>query len=415
MTISNNQNLRKNVIWNIIGSTFSSFNSLLFLIIVTRINGVDMAGIFSFAFSTACLFYIIGIYSGRTFQVTDNNKEINDSDYLNCKIVTCTIMFLVSIIFCMVRGYSFNKFIIIEFLVCFKMIEAYSESNYAVLQKFEKLYIVGISMFLKATTSLVCFLIIDVITKSITISCFSIFLCNLLVVLIYDRKNIKKVKFRLEKFNYKKVVYLLKNGFFSFGFAFLTLYLINAPKYAIDTLLSNNMQTIYGIISMPATILVLFGQFIIQPFLVKLKTSLVSDKSKFLQIIIKMIIIIVVFGFFCIIVCYFLGIPILELLYNIDLHLYKSSLIVIICGGIIYTITVVLSTALTTMRSTVSQFMTFLIVSVITLFLSHYFVLKMNIMGACIVYAISMIILLLLYIIIFIKKYLEIGEKYERN
>ena len=122
MTISNNQNLRKNVIWNIIGSTFSSFNSLLFLIIVTRINGVDMAGIFSFAFSTACLFYIIGIYSGRTFQVTDNNKEINDSDYLNCKIVTCTIMFLVSIIFCMVRGYSFNKFIIIEFLVCFKMI-----------------------------------------------------------------------------------------------------------------------------------------------------------------------------------------------------------------------------------------------------------------------------------------------------
>ena len=56
-------NLKKNFIWNLIGSTINSFTSLIFLIIVTRINGIEAAGIFTFAFSTACLFYIIGIYS----------------------------------------------------------------------------------------------------------------------------------------------------------------------------------------------------------------------------------------------------------------------------------------------------------------------------------------------------------------
>ena len=51
-------NLKKDFIWNMIGSTFSSFNSLFFLIIVTRINGSNEAGIFTFAFSTACYFIL---------------------------------------------------------------------------------------------------------------------------------------------------------------------------------------------------------------------------------------------------------------------------------------------------------------------------------------------------------------------
>ena len=44
-------NIKKNFIWNMIGSVVNSFTSLIFLIIVTRINGVEQAGIFTFAFS----------------------------------------------------------------------------------------------------------------------------------------------------------------------------------------------------------------------------------------------------------------------------------------------------------------------------------------------------------------------------
>ena len=64
---------RKNILWNIIGATTNAFNSLLFTIIVTRINGTNDAGIFTYAFATACLLYVIGVYLGRTYQVTDIN------------------------------------------------------------------------------------------------------------------------------------------------------------------------------------------------------------------------------------------------------------------------------------------------------------------------------------------------------
>ena len=76
------KNLKLNAIWNTLGITVNSFNSLFFLIIINRVNGVEIAGIFSFAFSIACLLFIVGIYAGRTYQVSDINENLNNYEYL---------------------------------------------------------------------------------------------------------------------------------------------------------------------------------------------------------------------------------------------------------------------------------------------------------------------------------------------
>ena len=144
-----NDNIKKNFLWNTIGTSLNAFNSLFYMIIVTRINGVNDAGIFTFAFSTACLFYVIGIYSGRSYQVTENDKKISDSDYFYTKIITCMIMILISILNCFINQYSIYKISVIMFLVLYKSIEAFSEFTYAVIHKNDELYKVGKSMFYK--------------------------------------------------------------------------------------------------------------------------------------------------------------------------------------------------------------------------------------------------------------------------
>ena len=120
-------NLRKNFVWNLIGSTASSFASLFFMMIVTHLNGIDDAGIFSFAFSTASIYVVRGIYSGRTFQVTDKNKKTTDSDYFYLKFATCIAMLVSGLIFCLVRGYTGEKLIVIMFLITFRALEAIGE------------------------------------------------------------------------------------------------------------------------------------------------------------------------------------------------------------------------------------------------------------------------------------------------
>ena len=75
-------NTKKNVIWNMIGTTANAFNSLFFMIIVTRINGLKDSGVFTLAFSLACLFCFIGNYEGRVFQVTDVKQDFSNKEYI---------------------------------------------------------------------------------------------------------------------------------------------------------------------------------------------------------------------------------------------------------------------------------------------------------------------------------------------
>ena len=162
-------NVKKDFILNTIGTSINAFNSLFFMIIVTRVNGVSDAGIFTFAFSTAALFQIIGMYSGRIYQVTDNTKTSNE-DYLVNKIITCSIMIFISILFILLRGYTGKKILVILILCIFRMLEDFSEVIYAYFQKQCQLYKVGISLILKNILGLVIFIIVDIITKNLIYS-----------------------------------------------------------------------------------------------------------------------------------------------------------------------------------------------------------------------------------------------------
>ena len=137
-----NNQLRKNFIWNILGTGFNAFNSLFFLVAVTRINGINDAGIFTLGYSTACIIYVIGTYAGRIYQVTEPNKNISNKEYIINRIITITLMNVFVLLFCLFRNYDKSKILVFFLLTFYKSIEAFSEVIYGVLQKNEKLEIV---------------------------------------------------------------------------------------------------------------------------------------------------------------------------------------------------------------------------------------------------------------------------------
>ncbi len=400
---------RKNVIWNIIGATANAFNSLFFTIIVTRINGTFDAGIFSYSFATACMLYIVGVYAGRTFQVTDISKENSDTDYIYNRIITCIIMIIVSILFVIIKGYEIYKSIIFVLLCFFKCSEAFAEVLYGVLQKDGKLYKVGISMFVKAVIALVLFLIIDAITKNLMVACTSILIVNILIMIIYDYKNIKKVNLIKTKYSNKVNIRLFKAGFYTFILTFLGIYLINAPRYAIDDILTSDMQTIFGIIIMPATFMGLLGQYIIQPCLTKISENIKNENYNKLKNIVKILtLIILIFGIIVTIAAWLLEVPVLELVYGIHLSSYFESMMIIIIGSILYSLSTILSAILIAMRKTLYQVVVYIITAVIVTISAYNLVNIIQIKGAAITYFITMLIVSLafaIYTIINMKRY----------
>lgn len=163
-------NQKKNIIWNTIGAGTNAFTSLILAILVTRINGADIAGVFTYAFATACLLYVMGVYVGRTYQVTDVTNQYSQSDYVYNRIFTCVLMVILSILFVLIKQYDLSKSMIIVLLVIFKGIEAFSEVFYAIIQRKNELYKVGISMTIKAILGILLFFLLDIITHNIIIS-----------------------------------------------------------------------------------------------------------------------------------------------------------------------------------------------------------------------------------------------------
>lgn len=404
--------IKKNFFWNVIGSTFNSATSLFFLILVTRINGVDDAGIFTFAFSTACVLQVIGLYAGRMYQVTETNENITDNDYIYNHLFSCLGMLLFAILFIFIKKYNLSKSMLILLLVFFKAIEAFSETLYAIIQKNDDLYKVGISLLIKGIMGIVAFALLDLFTKDLVVSIIGLILMNIVILIIYDVKNLRKYQLKLTKIRFTYVWHIFKFGFWTFLFTFLTQYVINSPKYAIDNFLSSEAQTIYGIIAMPATLMILCSQFLIHPFLVSLTHHLTSkDIKKFNQLIMKLVGSLVVFGIAANIVVYFIGIPFLELIYGISLKAYLKALLYIINGATLFGISYIFCSALTTMRETFKQVVIFGLDSIFAYFICNYFVKIGAVTGAATSYFCIMSFLLVLYVITYI---IEIN-KYKRK
>lgn len=390
----------RNFVWNTIGTGFNAFTSLFFMIIVTRINGVDEAGVFSIAFSTATILYSIGIYAGRIYQVTELNKEISDKDFIVSRIITSICMLIFLLLFCTFRRYEIEKVTIFLLLTIYKILEAFSDVIYGILQKNYKLDIVGKSLFIKSLISIFLFLILNIITKNIIISIISMIIICIIIIIFYDFKKVYSYIDFKKKVRMKSVWNIFKKGFFIFAISFLGMYVLNAPKYAIDTYLTSDIQTIFGIIVMPATIIGLVSQFLIYPYLNQIvELYKAKDLIKLKQLLFKIIVFVVSFGIIATFIGYLIGTQILGVIYGIDLSIYKLGLAVIIISSILYTIGTICSSVLTTVRATFSQFIIYIIVSIFALILSNIFTKMLQINGAIIAYFFIMAIQCLAYCI----------------
>ena len=403
-----NVQFRKNFIWNVLGTGLNAFNSLFFMIIVTRLNGVDQAGIFTIAFSTACIIYFVGVYAGRIYQVTELNKEITDKEFIVNRSISTILMLILVILFSVIRGYNLYKSTMFLLLTLYKALEAFSDVLYGILQKNDRLEIVGKSFFMKALFSVILFFIIDYITKNMITSTISIILVNIIILIVFDFKNVLKFVDLKTKVKKENILKIFKS--------FLGVYILNAPKYAIDSFLAENYQTIFGIIVMPATVIGLVAQFLIHPYLNKIVELYKNRDLKNLnKLILKLIFMIVAFGIISSLLAYFLGPEVLGLVYGIDLKVYRIGLLIIIISATLYTIGVIYSSVLTAVRETFSQFIAYIIISLFAIVCSNILTKQKGMNGAVIAYFAIMALQFIIYTTYTNIKLRKIFNKEEEN
>ena len=393
--------MKKNIFWNMIGSFTLSITSLFYSIILTRYCNLEDAGIFAFGFSFACMMVTLASFGGRTYQVTDHSGKINTISYIITRYLTVNIAFLLIMIYLVVKDYNLLKTISIIFLCVFKFLEEISDVYYAILQKVNKLYIVGKCQFIKSLINIIGFSIIILLTKKILFAILFITFINLIFTFVIERPLAKKEDNWEFSFKYNEIAHILKSNFLICSYTFLSSCIISAPKYAIDEYLTNEMQAIFNPIVMPATIMFVISGFIVTPLLVNIsllfKEKQINDIKKILR---KMIYIVAGSGLIAILGAYILGIPVLNIIYNLRLNKYKLDLIFIIVGAIFYTISSIIGTVLITMREIVPQLFITILNTLFAFIISYYLVYKYGIHGGSISYLLTMIFRIFTYFIL---------------
>lgn len=402
--------MKKNFLWNTIGVFTTSLTSLIYLMILTNFTNLETAGIFAFAFSLACLAITIASFGGRTYQVTDVKNELTPFTYIFSRYSTVIFSGIAVLIFSVVKDY--NNLTIIVILSCFKFMEEISDVYFGIIQKAGKLYIVGISMFLKSLINVLLFFAIIYFTSSLLYAVLILLLNNFLFTYLVDRRYARKSNTWNWKVDKRQVITYFKKNLPICLYAFLTMYITSASKYAIEDHLTSSVQAIFNILMMPATVMVLISGFIMNPLLVSLANLFNSNKYLELnKMIFKILLFILGIGLLGIIGAYLLGIPLLNFIYGINLNEYLVDLILIIIGSILFAITVVFANIFIIVRKTVSQVVVSFILSIIALLISETLVLNYGIHGGVYSYLLTMMLRFIFYCILFIYIYKKIKKE----
>lgn len=399
------QAVKASLFWNSAGGMLSAFQSVLFLMILSRVLGLAESGLFSIAFANANLFANIGRFGVRNFQVSDVQKEYSFSEYLTARFWTTGLMIICFSAYLIwigvTRHYSSYKFLLI-FFVCFsKIIDSIEDVFYGYLQQRGRLDIGARILTIRLSVLYISFFLVVLLLRnqmaailiSSVFSALSCWYCFYLIRRPIKLPRLRDVDWKLNR----NILNLLIVCIPLFLSTFLSIYIGNAPKYAIDSSMTEEIQAIFSFISMPIFVINLLNNFIYQPFLFQLSQEWKSGRLKRFgkTILIEMAVILLI-SLGVILAGKLIGIWALSILYSVDLKAYELDFIILLAGGSFLAYSGFFISILTIMRKQKAIAWIYGGVSLLALVLSAPLVQSSGIRGASWLYFFLMLILAVL-------------------
>lgn len=409
---------RSSYTWNALNAIISALQNPVILLVITRTNGVYDAGVFSIAFAIATLMLYVGLYGLRRFQSSDLDEKYSFSEYHGMRILTCSMMIFVSIIYCIYgmifTGYSMEKALVIFMICIVKVCQAYSDVYHGCMQQKGRLDVATKSSSIRYGLEMAAYAAMLVITRNLLLSTAA-FMAASIAGLIFTSVNAggNYCTYR-PSFNRTKIKALAIEGFPLFASLFLNMYISNAPKYAIDAFLTEDIQAIYNMVFMPAFVVMLIANFIFNPILTTYAElwleSTRESIAKLKKQIRKQMLFILLLTVMGLAIAATIGIPVLSVIFGVDLTGYKMELCIVMLGGGALAYATYFSTVITVIRLQKTLIVCYGIIALAAKLLSKFFVLGYGIAGAAGMYAFLMTILALILFII-----ITWGMKYEKN
>ncbi|MCJ0544661.1 hypothetical protein MMJ52_10550, partial [Enterococcus cecorum] len=168
---------------------------------------------------------------------------------------------------------------------------------------------------------------------------------------------------------------------------------------------------VYNILFTPTSIIALVSSIIFMPMYTKISQDWYKKRYKdFLKKITNVVIFICLFTIVVLIIAYFLGIPVLSFVYNVELAKYKFQFLLLVLSGGIVSISWLLVYLLTVFNRQILLVYIYGFVSVVSNLLSNYLVKLSAIEGASISYFLSSLFINILLVWCVVVEYKKLAK-----
>lgn len=334
---SKNQN-KSAYLWNTSAAMLNAFQTVFILMLISRIDPVIDAGVFTIAFAIGNLMMTIGKYGIRQFQVSDVNEKYSFKEYLTSRVVTTIVMIIASFIYVgynhLTGLYNIEKCMVVILICLAKAVDAFEDVFHGMLQQYLRLDVAGKVLTIRLFTYIIVYLAVYLITQNLVITSAVALVISVFQFVVLNYIALKEFKIKKKTLIYKKVGNLFVECFPLFIAAYLVMYIGNAPKYAIDKVMSSEAQACFTYIFMPVFVISLLSQFVYQPVISKLAMLWHESKlQEFNKLIFRQVGLIFGLSAAAVVGGYLLGIPVLSLIYGVNLEEYKTALVILLLGG----------------------------------------------------------------------------------
>ena len=393
---------KENMIWNMTGSFFYAFASMVLSFLVLRIAGEEQGGIFSFGFSTVGQqMFLLAYFGIRPFHITDGTNQYRFGDYLHHRYVTCALALLLGAGYLACIGYSWQKAQIIFLLIVYKVIDGFADVYESEFQRQGCLYLTGRSNTFRTILSVGIFLATLVSGAGLFAACAAAVLGQIAGVVLFDIAVLRELKRVDYGWSAKQGVSLTASSILLFVSVFLDFYIFSAAKYAIDAHLGDAASGYFNVIFMPTSIINLAAGFVIRPFLTYLTDC--WNEHRFSDFKKKLLTIMAVIGGLTVLAVggtVVLGRPVLVLLewllgksYSGTLTALWPAFIMIVLGGGFYAVLNLYYYALVILRRQKLIFGIYAVLTVLAAILAPRLTVALGIFGAAFAYLILMIVM----------------------
>ena len=401
----NNTPSQKSIyIWNLLGNFAAAAVSVLYLLIVSRMQTSEVADQFSLATSIGNLWIIIGQFQVRNYQATDVKSSHPFSAYYFTRLLTVTMMVISLFPYVWTINYDFtnNSVMIITWIIVYRVADAFSDLFQGYFQQHGRLDIAGKAMVYRYALSVLILLFGLLLSHSMVLTLLALALFNLFFVFSYDYAHFKlfdKLSFRniFSRNTIDESFKIIRVCFSLFIYGFLLTLVFNEAKLSISGAYAKGIveagaQRDYNILFMPVFFMSLCI-LVVRPLITQMAELWQRKKFQvFYKMFLKILLLTLSIGIVITFLTYLIGVNVLSLIFGLDLLKYKLELTILVLSGVLYSFSIILENILIIMRKHYYLLSVYILMFIVTKMITTELVNKYQIMGASISFCIAMIV-----------------------